>query len=130
MLKNLENGIYRYLPLSHRLVLEFNEKDLNQKIINATFGQQFAGLSAVTFIWTAIPERMEWRYGPVSHKVIAMDAGHMGQNLYLACEAINAGTCTIAAYNQEYSDKLLRIDGDNEFVIYFAPVGKLHNKKN
>ena len=127
--EGLKNGIYRYLPLSHRLVFEFHEKDLNQKIINATFGQQFAGLSAVTFIWTAIPERMEWRYGPVSHKVIAMDAGHMGQNLYLACEAINAGTCAIAAYDQEYADKLLRIDGDNEFVIYFAPVGKLHNKK-
>ena len=77
--KGLKNGIYRYLPLSHRLVFEFHEKDLNQKIINATLGQQFAGLSAVTFIWTAIPERMEWRYGPVSHKVIAMDAGHMGK---------------------------------------------------
>lgn len=45
----------------------------------------------MTFIWTAIPYRMEWRYGLDSHKVIAMDAGHVGQNLYLACEAIGAG---------------------------------------
>jgi len=62
-ISGLETGIYRYLPLSHQLVLEFKVENLNQKLINATFGQQFVGLSAVTFIWTAIPKRMEWRYG-------------------------------------------------------------------
>jgi SagB-type dehydrogenase family enzyme len=121
----LEKGVYRYLPLSHQLILEFKVDELEQKLINATFGQQFAGLSAVTFIWTTIPNRMEWRYGPVSHKVIAIDAGHVAQNLYLACEAINSGTCAIAAYDQEYVDELLGLDGVDEFVIYLAPVGKL-----
>lgn len=129
-ISGLEPGIYRYLPLSHRLVFEFKEEELNQKLINATFGQQFAGLSAVTFIWTAIPHRMEWRYGPVSHKVIAMDAGHIGQNLYLACEAIKSGTCAIAAYDQDYVDDLLGLDGIDEFVIYLAPVGKVNIKKD
>jgi SagB-type dehydrogenase family enzyme len=124
----LEKGVYRYLPLSHQLILYFKENELNQKLINATFGQQFSGLSAVTFIWTAIPHRMEWRYGPVSHKVIALDAGHVGQNLYLACEAINCGTCSIAAYDQEYADEFLRVDGEDEFVIYLAPVGKVLQK--
>ena len=123
--KGLEEGVYRYLPLSHRLILEFKENELNQKLINAAFGQQFAGLSAVTFIWTTIPNRMEWRYGPVSHKVIALDEGHAAQNLYLACEAINSGTCAIGAYDQEYADDLLGLDGVDEFVIYLAPVGKL-----
>src|SRR5664280_702172 len=126
----LQKGVYRYLPLSHRLILEFKENELEQKLINATFGQQFAGLSAVTFVWTSIPNRMEWRYGPVSHKVIAMDAGHAAQNLYLACEAINSGTCAIAAYNQEYVDELLGLDGVDEFVIYLAPVGKVNIKKD
>ena len=54
-----------------------------------------------------------------------MDAGHAAQNLYLACEAINSGTCAIAAYNQEYIDELLGLDGVDEFVIYLAPVGKI-----
>ena len=128
--EGLEEGIYRYLPLSHRLVFEFKEESLNQKLIKAAFGQEFAGHSAVTFIWTAIPHRMEWRYGPVSHKVIAMDAGHAGQNLYLACEAVNSGTCAIAAYDQDYADELLRVDGKDEFVIYMAPVGKVFSKSD
>lgn len=123
--EEVEQGMYRYLPLTHELVLEFQDKDLKDKIIKASFNQVFAGQSAVTFIWTAIPYRMEWRYGLDSHKVIAMDAGHVGQNLYLACEAIKAGTCTIGAYDQEYYDELLRLDGEDEFVIYSAPVGKI-----
>lgn len=123
--KGIGEGVYRYLPLSHELLLEFSEDNLRDKIIKAAFGQYFAGESAVTFIWTTIPYRMEWRYGLDSHKVIAMDAGHVGQNLYLACEAIGAGTCAIGAYDQEYADKLLRVDGKEEFVIYLASVGKI-----
>jgi SagB-type dehydrogenase family enzyme len=68
---------------------------------------------------------MEWRYGLAAHKVIALDAGHVGQNLYLSCEAVGCGTCAIAAYDQEAMDRLLRIDGLDEFVIYLAPVGKV-----
>jgi hypothetical protein len=30
-----------------------------------------------------------------------------------------------AAYHQERMDELLRIDGENEFTIYLAPVGKV-----
>lgn len=123
--EGVKSGIYRYLPLTNELLLEFNERNLKEKMTKATFGQSFAGQSAVTFIWTAIPYRMEWRYGLDSHKVIAMDAGHVGQNLYLACEAIKAGTCAIGAYDQEYFDELLRLDGEEEFVIYAAPVGKI-----
>ena len=57
--------------------------------------------------------------------VIAVDAGHVCQNLYLACEAIGAGTCAIGAYDQEAMDALIRVDGKDEFVIYIAPVGKV-----
>jgi len=67
---------------------------------------------------------MEWRYHLAAHKVIAMDAGHVCQNLYLASGAIGAGTCGVGAYDQEVLDALLRLDGNNEFVIYLAPVGK------
>ncbi|MCF8382331.1 MAG: SagB/ThcOx family dehydrogenase [Chlorobium sp.] len=120
----LDKGVYRYLPLEHQLLFEFDEENLEGKITRAALGQPFAGEAAVTFIWTVIPYRMEWRYGLAGHKVIALDAGHVCQNLYLACEAIGAGTCAIAAYDQAAMDTLLRVDGKEEFTIYLAPVGK------
>ena len=121
----LEPGVYRYLPLSHQLLFEYSEDQLAGKLVEAVFGQSFAGRAAVTFLWTAVPYRMEWRYGAAAHKVIALDAGHVSQNLYLACEAVGTGTCAIAAYDQQKIDALLRLDGEEEFVIYLAPVGKV-----
>ena len=120
----LEPGLYRYLPVEHQLVLEYPDDELNRKIVPATLGQIFTGKSAVVFLWTAIPERMEWRYDIAAHKVILLDAGHVCQNLYLACEAIGAGTCAIAAYHQDLIDQLVGVDGEDEMVIYLAPVGK------
>ena len=122
---SLEKGIYRYLPLTHQLLVVSVVDDLEIKVARMALGQGFAGKSAVTFIWTTITSRMEWRYGPAAYKVIALDAGHVCQNLYLACEAVGCGTCAIAAYDQEYSDALLGIDGEEEFTIYMAPVSKL-----
>jgi SagB-type dehydrogenase family enzyme len=123
--EDLEPGVYRYLPQEHQLLFEFSEDRMAEKLVKAVFWQPYPGEAAVTFIWTALPYRMEWRYGLAAHKVIAIEAGHVCQNLYLACEAIGSGTCAIAAYDQEAVDQFLRIDGVDEFVIYIAPVGKV-----
>ncbi len=123
--EGLDVGIYRYLPIEHQLLFELHVEQLAQKIVDATLGQKFTGKAAVTFLWTTIPYRMEWRYAEAAHKVIALDAGHVCQNLYLACEAIGAGSCAIAAYHQELADKLLKLDEQDEFTVYLSAVGKV-----
>ncbi len=123
--EGLEAGIYRYLAVEHQLILEHTDSELQKTIVEAAHSQSFVGRAPVTFVWTTVPYRMEWRYHTAAHKVIAIDAGHVCQNLYLAVEAIGAGTCAIAAYNQELMDSLLRVDGKDEFVVYMAVVGKI-----
>jgi len=120
----LETGIYRYLPLEHKLLVEQNGEGLVDEVHQATHGQ-YVHDSAVVFIWTTIPYRTEWRYGPLSHKMIAQDSGHLCQNLYLACESIDLGTCAIGSYHQEKMDQILGVDGNDEFTIYLATVGSL-----
>jgi SagB-type dehydrogenase family enzyme len=122
--RGLGKGIYRYLPLEHALVLVSAPARLEEAVSEACLGQNFAGSAAVTFIWSVVRYRMEWRYANASIKLLALDAGHVCQNLYLACESIGCGTCALAAYDQEAVDKLLGVDGDGEFAIYIAPVGK------
>lgn len=122
--EKLEKGIYRYLSLTHKLLL-IKTGDFSKEVIAATLGQQFIGKSAVVFVWAAIPYRTEWKYAQESYKAIALDAGHVCQNLYLSAEAINCGTCAVAAYDQEKMDKLIGLDGIDEFVVYLAPVGKI-----
>jgi SagB-type dehydrogenase family enzyme len=123
--ENLAKGFYRYLPIEHQLVVESLDTIADQKITQACFYQNWIAGAAVFFMWAAIPYRMEWRYGLAAHRVILIDAGHVCQNLYLASEAVGAGTCAIAAYDQDLIDNLLGLDGNNEFVIYAAAVGNV-----
>jgi len=123
-IETLSAGLYRYLPFNGQLARLRLDEQIGRKAAIACFGQSFIAASAVTFFWTVIPARMEWRYDLAAHKVIAIDAGHVCQNLYLTCQAIGAATCAIAAYDQELCDELLGVDGDEEFTCYLAPVGK------
>ena len=121
----LDAGVYRYLPLEHKLCL-ISSGCIPKKSIKSAFREQgFIARSAVIFIWTVIPYRSEWQYLMVAPKMIALDAGHLCQNLYLACEAIDAGTCAVGLYDQQQLDTLINVDGKEEFVIYAAPVGKI-----
>ncbi|MHA1121767.1 MAG: SagB/ThcOx family dehydrogenase [Candidatus Heimdallarchaeota archaeon] len=121
--ESLEKGIYRYNALEHKLFLE-KKGDFSAEIIAASWNQKFCAKSAVLFIWTVIPYRTIWNYDKVAYKIIAQDSGHLCQNLYIACEAINAGTVAIGAYDQKEADKLLGLTDKTEFTIYMAPVGK------
>ena len=120
----VESGLYRYLPLEHKLLFLYTRENLVNEVHDA-FNKQFILDCSVAFMWTAIPYRTEWRYTFLSPKIIAQDSGHVCQNLYLACEAIQAGTCAIGAYDQDKMDAVLQVDGQEEFAIYCAPVGKL-----
>ena len=120
----LEPGLYRYLPFAGELAQLRVEPRIHLLARHAGLNQPCLGSAAVSFLWTAVAPRMEWRYDLAAHKVIAVDAGHVGQNLYLACEAIDCGACVIAAYDQEACDRLLGVDGEDEFTVYLAAVGK------
>ena len=121
----IEPGVYRYLPFEHKLVQLFAGERLAEKLGELAMDQPFVGQAAVCLIWSAVPYREEWRYGTQAAKGILLDAGHVCQNLYLACESIGCGTCAIAAYRQEELDRFLGLDGEDELVVYLAPVGKV-----
>ncbi len=121
--ESLNPGLYRYLALEHKLSMLVVGAIDADRIALAT-SHRFAAESAVIFAWTVIPFRMEWSYGILSAKMIAQESGHICQNLYLACQAIGAGACAIGGYHQAEMDRLLGVDGKEEFTIYLAPVGK------
>jgi len=120
----LAPGTYRFLPFSSQL-LPLEETDrLPGLLTEANLGQKFVGNSAVTFAWSCIPYRAEWRYMEHAHKNMLLDAGHICQNLYLAVTALGLGTCAIGAYDQAAMDAIFELDGQDEYIVYLAPVGK------
>ena len=113
------------IGITHQLLLTSSPQRLVECAVEAAAGQIFCGDCAAVFAWACIPYRAEWRYGQRSHKVALLDAGHIGQNLYLACEAINCGICAVAAYDQLAFDQLLGLDGRDEMTVYLAAVGNI-----
>lgn len=123
--EGLKPGTYRYIPLSHQLLLLEETDQLPGLLTVANLGQKFVGAAAVTFSWSCIPYRAEWRYMEHAHKNMLLDAGHICQNLYLAATALGLGTCAVGAYDQAAMDAIFELDGEEEYTVYLAPVGKI-----
>lgn len=121
--EGLSSGLYRFIASRHKLLEVSLQKGLSQRFTKAALGQSMVETSALTFIWVAIPYRMTWRYGERGYRYLYLDAGHLCQNLYLGGEAIEAGVCAIAAFDDDRMNRLLNLD-DEAFVIYLATVGK------
>jgi SagB-type dehydrogenase family enzyme len=130
----VEKGIWRYLPLSHELLFISSEQDLSEKLLstfsNPDRNRHYAVNAAVVFFWAALPYRGEWRYTHMSHKIMLIDVGCICQNLYLATEAISCGCSAVGGYIQKNADDLLQIDGENEFTVFCAAVGRKKEYKD
>lgn len=128
--EGLKKAIYHYLPEHHELELWDERDDFDKELTDALCGQHFASSAPVLFVWASLPYRMEWRYGLKAAKYLLIDAGHVCQNLYLACESIGCATCALGAYDQDRLDDLLGFapgpSSDRHYTctIYTAPVGR------
>jgi SagB-type dehydrogenase family enzyme len=124
----LKPGIYHYLPLKHELeCLEENDR-LDDVVATSLLDQRWALSANVIFYWSIVPYRGEWRYAEAAHRIMLVDIGHVCQNLYIAAEACGLGTCAIGAFSRLDCDKLLGLDGEEEFTILAAPVGTVSKK--
>jgi SagB-type dehydrogenase family enzyme len=123
--EGLQPGLYRFLALEHVLIAVDLAPDIAGAITKACWNQAIVQRCAVTFIWVAVAERMTWRYGQRGYRYMHLDAGHVCQNLYLAAASVGSGVCAIAAFSDEDMNHLLGLDGEKQFVIYLATMGKL-----
>lgn len=120
----LQPGLYRFLAMEHKLLEVKIDTNIVNNLVKACLNQGFIEKSAVTFIWVAVPYRMTWRYGERGYRYMLLDAGHVGQNLYLGAVGIDCGVCVIGAYDDDAVNEILGIDGKKQFAIYLATVGK------
>jgi SagB-type dehydrogenase family enzyme len=121
---NLERGLYRYLTGDHALML-LRRGDVGSEVASAALGQRMCEQGSVTFVWTAVIPRTTGRYGQRGHRYVFLDAGHVGQNMYLAATALGYGCCTIGAFDDEMLNEVVGVDGSVEVAVYAASVGPL-----
>lgn len=117
-------GLYRYIGPTHQIETLREDPDLASALAQTTLQPDLIDQCAVAFVWTAVAHRMTWRYGDRGYRYIHLDAGHVGQNLYTAGQAIGCGVCTTAAFHDDDLNRLLGLDGNKHFAVYIGTVGK------
>jgi len=120
----LPRGIF-HLNISQFCLELIQEGSFYKALTKAALDQGMVSSSAVTFIWTAIVNRSKWKYHERAYRYIYMDAGHIGQNVYLAATALDIGCCTIGAFYDDEINAILGIDGVTETAVYMASIGCL-----
>ena len=120
--EELEAGIYRLKPREWELEL-LKAGNFSREIAQACLQQEMAARAAVVMAWVTVVERSKWKYRERAYRYIYLDAGHIGQNLYLAATALELGCCTIGAFFDEEVDGLLGVDGLQETTVYLGAVG-------
>jgi SagB-type dehydrogenase family enzyme len=118
----LERGLYHYTVAEHGLEL-LRRGDLRAAVVQAGLGQDFLGQANVCFILSAVFQRTRWKYRERTYRYVLLEAGHIGQNLYLAATSMGLGACAVGAFLDDQFDGLLGLDGKEEAVLYVISVG-------
>jgi SagB-type dehydrogenase family enzyme len=119
--RELQPGIYRYLPGDHALEPR-TQGDVRQHIAAAALGQDFLAVAPVSILMAADYERTTGRYGSRGVRYVAMEAGHIGQNIYLQAEALRLGTVAVGAFDDKGLAGAFRLPQELQ-ALYLMPVG-------
>lgn len=114
-------GVYRYEPDGHRLVLHV-EGDPRPALQRAGLGQEAIGLAPAVFIIAAVYERTEVKYGARTARYVHMEAGHAAQNILLQAVALGLGAVPIGAFDDDRLAAALSLP-NVEQPLYLIPVG-------
>ena len=120
---DIKAGLYHYNPKGHSLsVLE--ERVFTDEELDRLFVYDWTKKAQVGFVVTAVFERSQRKYGDRGYRYILIEAGHVGQNVYLVSGALKLKCVGLGGTWDESLAKFLDIDGNLESVIYALAVGK------
>ena len=87
--------------------------------------QEFLGECGVVLFFTMILQRMRPKYQDRSYRYGLLEAGHVGENAYLAATSMGLGACGIGAFMDDAINEMLGVDGVEEAVVYMLAAGKV-----
>ena len=118
----LSPGIYHYLPTDHQLRL-LSEGEVSDQLSDAALRQSAVKDAPVVIVFSAVPERTTARYGERGMQYVFMEAGHAAQNVCLQAVALDLGTVTIGAFDEDEVRTILNLP-EREIPLYLLPVGR------
>jgi SagB-type dehydrogenase family enzyme len=117
----LAEGVYHYDPNEHRLENTLRG-DLRSELADAALGQSWVREAPIDIVIAAVYGRTTNRYGDRGIRYVHMEAGHVGQNLYLQAEARGLAMVVVGAFYDDQVRGILQLP-DDQTPLYIIPVG-------
>jgi len=117
-----ETGVEEYVPEDHSLVV-IKEGDTRSSLAHHSYRQSFIARAPVTFVICADYPRITSRYRDRGIRYAILEAGHIAQNIHLACVSLGYGSVAVGAYDDDDVANALGIEGRGH-VIYLVTAGK------
>ncbi len=118
--EDLVPGIYRYNPGGHSLEMTV-KGDKRTALHSVSLMQSSVKNAPISIVLVADYDRITPRYRARAKRYTKIEAGHIGQNIYLQAESLGLGTVAIGAFTDSGVRKVLAVEED---PLYIMPVGK------
>jgi len=119
----IEPGFYHYNVVNHELELMI-PGDPTDSLYHICCQQEYARQASVVILISGVLQRTKRKYGERGYRYVLLDVGHLGQNIYLACTALDLEVMTTCGFFDDEANRVLRIDGVDETMLYVAFIGK------
>ncbi|WP_142860572.1 SagB/ThcOx family dehydrogenase [Salinigranum halophilum] len=120
--EGVDPGVYQYRPRRHELVRR-RSGDVQSALRRAAVDQASVEAAAVDLVVCAVDARTTEKYGQRGRqRYVPMEAGHVGQNVYLQAESLGLGTVAVGAFADDRVRELVGAPADHR-PLYVIPVG-------
>lgn len=118
---DLDAGIYHY-NLYDESLEKVRSGEFRSEIKTYSHDQDYAEDASLLVLLTATFERTTYKYGERGYRYVFIEAGHVGQNVYLTCEELGLGVCASGGFADEEVASLFDLP-DDEHPVYSLFLG-------
>lgn len=118
----LAPGLYA-VRASGRELSVLREETLTDALVDACLGQEMAGSAAVGFAMVADLARATRSGSERAYRDLLIEAGALGQRVYLAAEVLGLAARNLAAFLDDELNSLLGVDGRDQAVVHLTMLG-------
>jgi SagB-type dehydrogenase family enzyme len=117
----LDAGVYHYEPRAHGLSL-ITQQDLRDRVARAAISQMWMSRAPINLVITAEYKRVTGKYGKRGIRYAQIEAGHIGQNLFLQAEALGLRAGIVGAFRDKDLIEIMKLPRSHEPLL-IMPVG-------
>lgn len=116
-------SLYRYRP-DEACLVALRKADLRDTLVRSCLGQDKAGACAVAFFVVANLRHAIESLGERGYRDLLIEAGGIGQRIYLAAEAAGLSARNLAAFRDDDLNRLLALDGRERAILHLILAGR------